>query len=112
MKINVSEKTNFVHNNLSKEEKQMDETIDSCQFTTPWISRVFDTIGLISIATVIVVFFYSFTNLENNWQPFLFISLLFSGFIYVAVAVILRAVCESAFNTKKLLMIKQIEHYK
>ena len=112
MKVDVSEQSNFYDEDHIKSSNSQCNTLFSCRFTPPWISKVFDVLGLVSIATGIVAFFYSFTDLENGWQPFLFISLLFSGFIYVAIAVILRAVCESAFNTRELMRIKQIEHYK
>ena len=112
MKVDVKEQANFYTEDHIKSSNPHHETVFSSRFKPPWISKIFDTFGLISIATGIVAFFYSFTDLENGWQPFLFISLLFSGLIYVAIAVILRAVCESAFSTRELMRIKQIEHYK
>ena len=106
MKVDVIEQKNLSELKPSIPQVQCHQNTNSGQFVIPWISRVFDAIGLVSIATGIVTFCYQIINIQTNWEPNLFIWLLFSGFVYVAIAVILRAVSESAFNTQMLVKIK------
>ena len=78
----------------------------------PWIARVFDILGVIFIASGIVMLISSlFTETTAIFMVF-FISLFGTGFIYSAIAELLRSNAEIAFNTSAMLAIKRHEHEK
>ena len=76
----------------------------------PWISRVFDILGVIFIAAGIVTLISAlFTETTAIFMVF-FISLFGTGFLYSAIAELLRSNAEIAFNTSAMLAIKRHEH--
>lgn len=84
---------------------------DSC-CRAPWIARVFDILGVIFIAAGIVMLISSlFTETTAIFMVF-FISLFGTGFIYSAIAELLRSNAVIAFNTSAMLAIKRHEHEK
>ena len=83
-----------------------------CGCKTPWISRVFDILGVIFIAAGIVMLISSlFTETTALFMVF-FVSLFGTGFIYSAIAELLRSNAEAAYNTRAMLAIKRHEHEK
>ena len=81
-----------------------------CTGNAPWISRVFDILGVIFIAAGIVMLVSSlFTDTTAIFVVF-FVSLFGTGFIYSAIAELLRTNAEIAFNTRAMLAIKRHEH--
>ncbi|MBQ7396555.1 MAG: SdpI family protein [Lentisphaeria bacterium] len=97
--------------------KELDPASGECCNTqhccrTPWISKVFDILGVIFIASGIVMLVSSiFTETTALFMVF-FISLFGTGFIYSAIAELLRSNAEIAFNTRAMLAIKRHEHEK
>ena len=97
--------------------KELDPVSGECCNTqhccsTPWISKVFDILGVIFIASGIVMLVSSiFTETTALFMVF-FISLFGTGFIYSAIAELLRSNAEIAFNTRAMLAIKRHEHEK
>ena len=93
------------------------EPVCRCQDTerccrAPWISKVFDILGVIFIAAGIVMLVSSlFTDTTAIFMVF-FISLFGTGFLYSAIAELLRSNAEIAFNTSAMLAIKRHEHEK
>ncbi|MBQ9500772.1 MAG: hypothetical protein IJU70_01320 [Lentisphaeria bacterium] len=91
------------------------ETIRVCGITegqparAPWISRVFDAMGLVFIAVAIVLFLVSWFAAETKFYIALFVSLLISGLLYTAVGEILRSCAATAANTAKLVQLKEVE---
>ena len=75
----------------------------------PWISRVFDAMGLVFIAVAIVLFFISWLTEETKFYIALCVSFFISGLLYTAAGELLRSSAETARNTAKLLDIKEIE---
>ena len=89
---------------------QCDDNNTCC--SAPWIARVFDILGVIFIAAGIVMLISSlFTETTAIFMVF-FISLFGTGFIYSAIAELLRSNAEIAFNTRAMLAIKRHEHEK
>ena len=87
-------------------------TDTGCSCKTPWISRVFDILGVIFIASGIVMLVSSlFTETTALFMVF-FVSLFGTGFIYSAIAELLRSNAEAAYNTRAMLAIKRHEHEK
>ena len=85
---------------------------DSSCSRTPWISRVFDILGVIFIAAGIVMLISSiFTETTAIFMVF-FISLFGTGFLYSAIAELLRSNAEIAYATRVMLAIKRHEHEK
>ena len=79
---------------------------------TPWISKVFDILGVIFIASGIVMLVSSlFTETTAIFMVF-FISLFGTGFLYSAIAELLRSNAAIAYNTSAMLAIKRHEHEK
>ena len=78
----------------------------------PWIARVFDILGVIFIASGIVMLISSlFTETTGIFMVF-FVSLFGTGFIYSAIAELLRSNAVIAYNTSAMLAIKRHEHEK
>ena len=75
----------------------------------PWISRVFDAMGLVFIAVAIVLFFISWMTSETKFYIALCVSFFISGLLYTAAGVLLRCTAETALNTAKLVELKEIE---
>ena len=75
----------------------------------PWISRVFDAMGLVFIATGIVLFFISWMTEETKFYIALCVSFVISGLLYTAAGELLRSSAESARNTAKLVALKELE---
>ena len=75
----------------------------------PWISRVFDAMGLVFIATGIVLFFISWMTEETKFYIALCVSFVVSGLLYTAAGELLRSSAESARNTAKLVALKELE---
>lgn len=78
----------------------------------PWISRVFDILGVIFIASGIVMLVSSLFSDTTALFMVFFISLFGTGFIYSAIAELLRSNAEIAYNTRAMLAIKRHEHEK
>lgn len=79
------------------------------RFPVPWISRVFDAMGLVFIAVAIVLFFISWMTDETKFYIALCVSFFISGLLYTAIGELLRSSAETAGNTAKLLDLKEIE---
>lgn len=75
----------------------------------PWISRVFDALGLVFISVSIVLLIVAFAVEETRFYMVLFISLLGSGLLYAAIGELLRSTAETAVNTAQLLRLKELE---
>ena len=78
-------------------------------FPAPWISRVFDAMGLVFIAVAIVLFFIAWMTEETKFYIALCVSFFISGLLYTAAGELLRSSAETARNTAKLLDLKEIE---
>ena len=78
----------------------------------PWISRVFDILGVIFIASGIVMLVSSLFSDTTALFMVFFLSLFGTGFIYSAIAELLRSNAEIACNTRAMLEIKRHEHEK
>ena len=75
----------------------------------PWISRVFDAMGLVFIAAAIVLFLAAWFTAETKFYIARVMSLLISGLLYTAIGEILRSCAETAANTAKLVQLKEVE---
>ena len=75
----------------------------------PWISRVFDAMGLVFIAVAIVLFFISWMTAETKFYIALCVSFFISGLLYTAAGELLRATAQTAACTAKLVELKEIE---
>jgi len=82
---------------------------DGTSRPVPWISRVFDAMGLVFIAVAIVLFLAAWFAAETKFYIALFVSLLISGLLYTAVGEILRSCAATAANTAKLIQLKEVE---
>lgn len=76
---------------------------------SPWISRVFDAMGLVFIAVAIVLFFISWMTAETKFYIALCVSFFISGLLYTAAGELLRATAQTAACTAKLVELKEIE---
>lgn len=89
---------------------QCTDTERACRI--PWISKVFDILGVIFIASGIVMLISSmFTETTAIFMVF-FVSLFGTGFLYSAIAELLRSNAVIAHNTSAMLAIKRHEHEK
>ena len=75
----------------------------------PWISRVFDAMGLVFIAVAIVLFFISWLSAETKFYIALCVSFFISGLLYTAAGDLLRSTAETARNTAKLVDLKIVK---
>ena len=100
---------------MSSENKHVVEEVCVCGVSggpsrpAPWISRVFDAMGLVFIAAAIVLFLAAWFTAETKFYIALFMSLLISGLLYTAIGEILRSCAETAANTAKLVQLKEVE---
>ena len=84
----------------------------NCHYQTPWISRVFDVLGVIFVAAGIVMLLMAIFSETTEIFSLALISVFASGFAYTAIAEVIRATSETAYNTRELLKIKVHEHNK
>ena len=84
-------------------------TVWNRSYPAPWISRVFDAMGLVFIAVAFVMFFISWMTDETKSYIALCVSFFISGLLYTAVGELLRSNAETARNTAKLVELKEVE---
>ena len=87
-----------------------EQDVNNChhcnEYRSPWISRVFDVLGVIFIGMGIVMLLMTIFSKTTEIFALAVISVFGSGFAYAAIAEILRSMAETAYNTREVLKLQ------
>ena len=87
-----------------------EQNVNNCHhcngYRSPWISRVFDVLGVIFIGLGIVMLLMTIFSETTEIFALTLISVFGSGFAYTAIAEILRSMAETAYNTREILKLQ------